>query len=48
MLKNLEAKGMGHLTTKDAYKSLEERINWFTQGAPPSEALYKQDLLSLP
>ena len=32
---------MGHLTTKDAYKSLEERINWFTQGAPPSEALYK-------
>lgn len=32
---------MGHLTTKDAYKNLEERINWFTQGAPPSEALYK-------
>lgn len=32
---------MGHLTTKDAYKSLEERINWFTQGAPPSETLYK-------
>ena len=32
---------MGHLTTKDAYKSLEERINWFTQGAPPSESLYK-------
>ena len=30
---------MGHLTIKDAYKSLEERINWFTQGAPPSEAL---------
>jgi Pyruvate/2-oxoacid:ferredoxin oxidoreductase delta subunit len=34
-------KKMGHLTTKDAYKSLEERINWFTQGAPPSETLYK-------
>ena len=32
---------MGHLTTKDAYKSLEERINWFTQGAPPSETLYQ-------
>lgn len=32
---------MGHLTTKDAYKSLEERINWFTQGAPASETLYK-------
>ena len=32
---------MGHLTTKDAYKSLEERINWFTQGAPPTETLYK-------
>ena len=23
---------MGHITSKDAYKSLEERINWFTQG----------------
>ena len=32
---------LGHLTTRDAYKSLEERINWFTQGAPPSETLYK-------
>ena len=32
---------MGHLTTKDAYKSLEERINWFTQGAPASETFYK-------
>ena len=32
---------MGHLTTRDAYKNLEERINWFTQGAPPSETLYK-------
>ena len=32
---------MGHLTTRDAYKSLEERINWFTQGAPPSDTLYK-------
>ena len=32
---------MGHVTTRDAYKNLEERINWFTQGAPPSETLYK-------
>ncbi|PKM58328.1 MAG: (Fe-S)-binding protein, partial [Firmicutes bacterium HGW-Firmicutes-3] len=32
---------MGHITSKDAYKSLEERINWFTQGAHPSESLYK-------
>ncbi len=32
---------MGHITSKDAYKSLEERINWFTQGAPPTESLYK-------
>ena len=32
---------MGHLTTKDAYKNLEERINWFTQGAPPSATLYE-------
>ncbi len=32
---------MGHLTSKDAYKSLEERINWFTQGAPASATLYK-------
>ena len=32
---------MGHITTKDAYKNLEERINWFTQGAPPSDTLYK-------
>lgn len=32
---------MGHLTTKDAYKNLEERINWFTQGAPPTSTLYK-------
>lgn len=32
---------MGHITTKQAYKNLEERINWFTQGAPPSETFYK-------
>lgn len=32
---------MGHITSRQAYKSLEERINWFTQGAPPSETLYK-------
>ena len=32
---------MGHLTTRDAYKNLEDRINWFTQGAPPSDTLSK-------
>ena len=32
---------MGHITSKDAYKSLEKRINWFTQGAPASDTLYK-------
>ncbi|AGA68962.1 2-oxoacid:ferredoxin oxidoreductase, delta subunit [Desulfitobacterium dichloroeliminans LMG P-21439] len=31
---------MGHITSKDAYKNLEERINWFTHGAPPSASLY--------
>lgn len=32
---------MGHLTSKDAYKNLEDRINWFTQGAPASGTLTK-------
>ena len=32
---------MGHITTKEAHKTLEERINWFTQGAPASATLYK-------
>ena len=32
---------MGHITSRDACKNLEERINWFTQGAPQSETLYK-------
>lgn len=32
---------MGHLTSKRAHQSLEERINQFTQGAPSSETLYK-------
>lgn len=32
---------MGHLTTKDAYKKLEDRLNWFTQGVASSETLYK-------
>lgn len=26
---------MGHLTTRDAYRNLGERINWFTQGPRP-------------
>ena len=30
---------MGHLTSRDAYRNLEDRLNWFTQGAPPSETL---------
>ena len=32
---------MSHMVGKDAYKSLEERLNKFPQGAPPSETLYK-------
>ncbi|MTI79928.1 MAG: 4Fe-4S dicluster domain-containing protein [Firmicutes bacterium] len=36
---------MSHLSIKSGYKKLEERLNRFPQGAPPSEALYK--ILSL-
>lgn len=32
---------MSHIVGKSAYKSLEERLNRFPQGAPPSETLYK-------
>ena len=32
---------MGHITSKNAYKSLEERINWFAQGAPATETFRK-------
>jgi NAD-dependent dihydropyrimidine dehydrogenase PreA subunit len=32
---------MSHIAAKSAYKSLEERINRFPQGAPASESLYK-------
>lgn len=32
---------MGHITTKAAYQTLEERINWFTQGAPATPTLFK-------
>ena len=32
---------MSHILAKSAYKSLEERLNRFPQGAPPSETLYK-------
>lgn len=32
---------MSHLTAKSAYRKLEERLNRFPQGAPPSETLYK-------
>ena len=32
---------MSHIVGKSAYKSLEERLNRFTQGAPSSDTLYK-------
>jgi ferredoxin len=32
---------MSHIAAKSAYKNLEERINRFPQGAPPSESLFK-------
>jgi ferredoxin len=32
---------MSHIVGKEAYKSLEQRLNRFPQGAPPSETLYK-------
>ncbi len=32
---------MSHITARSAYKSLEERLNRFPQGAPPSDTLYK-------
>lgn len=32
---------MAHHTAKGAYKKLEERLNRFPQGAPPSDTLYK-------
>lgn len=31
---------MGHLTSKEAYKNLTDRINLFAQGAKPTETLY--------
>ena len=36
---------MSHIVGKSAYKNLEERINRFPQGAPPSKALY--DILAI-
>lgn len=32
---------MGHLTSRDAYKTLDQRLNLFPQGAPPSKSLYQ-------
>lgn len=32
---------MSHIVGKEAYRSLEQRLNRFPQGAPPSETLYK-------
>lgn len=37
----MKGKTMGHLTSKDAYKTLDQRLNLFPQGAPPSESLYQ-------
>ena len=34
-------KVLSHISNKEAYKSLEERINRFPQGAPPSKTLHK-------
>jgi ferredoxin len=36
---------LSHISNKEAYKSLEERINRFPQGAPPSKTLFQ--ILSL-
>ena len=32
---------MSHMAGKSAYKKLEERLNRYPQGAPPSETLYR-------
>lgn len=32
---------MSHITSRAAYESLQERLNRFPQGAPPSDTLYK-------
>ena len=32
---------MGHLSARDGYRSLADRLNRFPQGAPPSELLYQ-------
>ena len=32
---------MSHITSRKAYESLQERLNRFPQGAPPSDTLYK-------
>ena len=32
---------MSHIVAKEAFKSLEDRLNKFPQGVPPSETLYK-------
>lgn len=31
---------MSHMIGKESYKNLEERLNKFPQGTPPSETLY--------
>ncbi len=32
---------MSHTTLRSGYSELVERLNWFPQGAPPSDTLYK-------
>src|SRR5659263_719449 len=32
---------MSHITSRNAYESLQERLNRFPQGAPVSDTLYK-------
>jgi Pyruvate/2-oxoacid:ferredoxin oxidoreductase delta subunit len=43
--RRIEVETLSHVSNKQAYRSLEERINLFPQGAPPSETLYR--ILSL-
>jgi ferredoxin len=32
---------MAHATARDAYRQLTDRLNWFPQGAPPGELLFR-------
>ena len=40
---------MGHLSARDGYRRLADRLNRFPQGAPPSERLFSiLEILKLP